>query len=256
MDDENLILELKNEYIADSREDLYEVINKLGNLEKQFDSDLHKEIARKVHSLKGSAGSFNIYEVTSLAQRFEDKFNYLTDKVDYSEFLYSLLDDMLLIFEQYLITQNDKDRQAAIEGIMQKSLASRASGKIKILVAGTSKVFISGIEKVCKDLGEISKTDDGLKTLSRIMTEKFDLVILSKHMPNIGGIGCISAIKSESLKNRKIPYFALVTTEPISKSAAYQPDMIVYKDDNFYKEILKIVTKISSQIEDLKNRSE
>lgn len=244
MDEAKLIRELRIEYVDSAIDGIEELTNEITDLDQNFSKELHRNIARKIHSLKGTSGSFGLYEVSSLAHVFEEHFNHLDKKIDDVDLLYNILDDIALILKEYTKNISDAELKEALEKIMKQSRAKTNPEKINILLADSTKVIASGIQRICQDQAIVSKSSDGLQALSRMITENFDVVIVSKHLSKLNGLSCIAAIKSEfAHEPDRIPYFVLITTEVVDTKGENAPDKVIIKDDNFYNEISNVVTE-------------
>ena len=242
----DIIKKLRTEFVFSAKESIEDICNELAELEKEFSEGIHMNIARNMHSIKGSAGSFEIDSLVSLAHSFEEVFNYLTNSLNgQSDYLFNLLDDMLLVIDEYLKEQSDKDRLDAIDKILKSSLAkSSPEVKFKALIVDSSKVIYSSCQKICPNFFKLSHAKDGLSALSLITTEGYDLVIVSKSLPKLSGIGCIAAAKSDP--KAKNTYFVLISSDSFEMTKQLGPDKIILKNKLFYEEIQNILTNFEA----------
>ena len=81
---------------------------------------------------------------------------------------------------------------------------------LKILIAEDDKVNQLAISSFVKKIGHTALcANDGVETLKLLQSEKFDLILMDIHMPNLDGVETTSAIRNSNEKFSKIPIIAL-----------------------------------------------
>jgi HPt (histidine-containing phosphotransfer) domain-containing protein/CheY-like chemotaxis protein len=171
------------------------------------DADTYDELFRMVHSLKGSAGSYNFHELTKIAHAMEDVMHLLMQENDFGT---ASTVDLLLKFIDILRDTTDSliesksspldidERLGALRDLVFKE-------RINILVVEPSKLYASLIEYSLQSLSvNFTFKEDGFPALDSLLLNKYDLLITSLECPRLNGDALIAALRLVNNFNKKI----------------------------------------------------
>lgn len=179
----------------------------------------HDELFRMVHSLKGTAGSYNFHVITKIAHSMEDAMLALRQQKEFGtpttvELLLKFVDvlrdttDSLMSSESELLDV-DKRLEFLYGQVFKES--------IKLLVVEPSKLYASMIEYSLQEMSiNITFTTDGLPALDNLLLNKYDLLITSLECPRLNGDALIAALRLLHNFNKKIKVI-LVTSHSQDK---------------------------------------
>ena len=194
------------------------------------ESDTYDELFRMVHSLKGSAGSYDFHIVTKIAHHMEDAMLTLMQR---GEFGKDTTVNLLLKFIDILrdTIQSITDTQLAQQDIDERLDFLRAqvfTESHNVLVVEPSKLYASMIEHTLQSLPiDFTFVQDGLLALENLLLNKYDLLITSLESTRLNGDAVVASLRLVHNFNRKIKVI-LITSRELNK--------IVNKDD--FNEIL------------------
>ena len=161
-------------------------------------ADSYDELFRMVHSLKGSAGSYNFHIITKIAHIMEDVMQSLMQK---NEFGHDSTVDILLKFIDVLrdTTESLIQTKEAPLDVDERLDALRDlvfTESINILVVEPSKLYASLIEYSLSTLPvNFTFNNDGLPALDSLLLNKYDLLITSLECPRLNGDALIAALR-------------------------------------------------------------
>lgn len=190
---------------------LDEMPARVSKIEKEVmaskDADTYDELFRMVHSLKGSAGSYNFHVITKIAHVMEDVMQALMQQGKFGisstvEILLKFIDVLRDATESLIETKSaplDVDeRLGALRELVFKE-------QINILVVEPSKLYASLIEYSLQALPvNFTFKEDGLPALDNLLLNKYDLLITSLECPRLNGDALIAALRLVHNFNKKI----------------------------------------------------
>ena len=194
------------------------------------ENDTYDELFRTVHSLKGSAGSYNFHVVTKIAHSMEDVMQALMQN---KQFGTSSTVDTLLKFIDILrdttasLTETKSaplDVDERIEFLRDEVFVE----SLNVLVVEPSKLYASMIEYSLEGLAvNLAFTEDGYQALDNLLLNKYDLLITSLECPRLNGDALVAALRLVHNFNKDIKVI-LVTSRSQEK----------IENKNYYDSIL------------------
>lgn len=183
------------------------------------DSDSYDELFRMIHSLKGSAGSYNFHVVTKIAHYMEDIMLTLMQR---KQFGTKATVDLLLKFIDIL-----RDTTTSLAATKQAPLdvderleflhGQVFTKSINVLVVEPSKLYVSMMEHSLQGMPiDFTFVSDGLQALDNLLLNKYDLLITSLECSRLNGDALVAALRLVHNFNRKIKTI-LITSHAISK---------------------------------------
>lgn len=171
------------------------------------EADSYDELFRMVHSLKGSAGSYNFHVITKIAHDMEDVMLELLQQNQFGE---ASMIDLLLKFIDIL-----RDTTAAlsetnsapldVDDRLETLREQVFSERLKVLVVEPSKLYVSMIEHSLQGFPiSFTFTQDGFQALDNLLLNKYDLLITSLESTRLNGDALVAALRLAHNFNRKI----------------------------------------------------
>ena len=202
--------------------------NRINEIEDEVmsskNSDSYDKLFRMVHSLKGSAGSYNFHVVTKIAHSMEDVMLALMQR---NQFGTSPTIDLLLKFIDIMRDTVDslaatdeapRDVDERLDGLREQVFTE----KLKILIVEPSKLHASLIEHTLRSLPvDFTFAADGMQALDTLLLNKYDLLITSLESPRLNGDALVAALRLVRNFNRDIKTI-LITSRDTAKIANKQ----------------------------------
>ncbi len=245
-----LLEKLKQGFVADLPDRINDIETDILALARsnEFAEDFH-EAYRKIHSLKGSGGTFGLPIITTVCHQLEDVIGLvegLPEKytIELQNRLLAYVD--LLRQSQALIVQGQSDF-SAITDKLNKLLNSYSAHRGRVLIVDASKVTQEMCAQAVEQVnGESVVMSDGYQALVRLLTEKFDVLITGVEIGMLSGPALISAIKISGGVNRDIPAIVITSSstgaqEPKRRS---DPTLVVKKGRDLTDRIQAEVNKL------------
>lgn len=180
-------------------------------------NDTYDELFRMVHSLKGSAGSYNFHIITKIAHCLEDVMLLLMQK---KKFGTASTVDILLKFIDIFRDTIDAltETKVAPLDIDERLIYLHAQifkDGLNILVVEPSKLYTSMIEFNLRNQNiNFTFTEDGLQALEHLFLQKYDLLITSLESTRLNGDALVAALRLGRNFNRKIKVILITSREP------------------------------------------
>jgi CheY-like chemotaxis protein/HPt (histidine-containing phosphotransfer) domain-containing protein len=274
MENNNLdqeFLSLQNDYLLSLPEKFDELEQLIIQLEETSELDeILRVIKGIVHSIKGSAGSYDLEFISKVCHHFETCLEQIDpDKesvISYSKSKFFLqINDLLVEYvSSYGILPSfdqetfEKKFIEIIEGAgMEIDLSSINKEKEKklirdvdpslyenphrLLIVEPVKTFQTIYTNLFRNLPvEIKFESDGYNALGMLLKEKFDSLITSNKTKLLDGNGLIAGLKSSSGQNSNIHSILVTSDKEIKSNAEYT----IFKNPHLPGEIRSIYEKL------------
>lgn len=255
---------LKEEYLLRIDEDLNALESKIIELEKVQPSDLKSsiyEIFRTVHSIKGSAGSFDLYILSNIFHRFEDHVDTDVDQKNIAgkiDLFCHFIDLGRKCLADYI---NERTHELEKYSTLVDNIAFSADQKIgKMLLVDPGKSIQKIFQKLCDEHSiELSILRNGATAMNRILSERFDSIVSSVNIDVLDGKSLLMAIRVMENVNKESNLLLISSDEStviqdqsilcIQKNS----DLILNIDRYIKTELFKIEMKPVEQVFPFKN---
>lgn len=201
---ENILEHLREGFLDEMPVRINQIEDEVMSSEK---ADTYDELFRRVHSLKGTAGSYNFHIITKIAHNMEDVMQVLMKK---KKFDTKTTVDILLKFIDILRDTTDSLIESKIVpldvderlGVLRSQVFDAS---INILVVEPSRLYANMIEYSLQSLSvNLTFKDDGLPALDNLLLTKYDVLITSLECPRLNGDALIAALRLVHNFNRNI----------------------------------------------------
>ncbi len=171
------------------------------------------ELYRQIHSLKGSGGMFGIAIITTVCHQFE---SFISE--NRQGFARKSASTALAYVDLLRQTVSPTGRDAggvhAIEQALEHMRVDSLYGRASVLLVKPSDT----LRKLYIDLfsGQPIQTvlmQSGLATLERMLHAPFDLLVISRELPDLNAIAVVAALRESRCRNSNIPII-LVSSNP------------------------------------------
>ncbi len=171
------------------------------------------ELYRQIHSLKGSGGMFGVPVITTICHQFESFISAAKQHVDKTAASTALAYVDLL---RTTIAPAGRDAKGvgAIETALEKMRLRSLSGKASVLVvepSGTVRLLYQGAMET--QAMQLVMVERGMAALERMLHEPFDLLVISRELPDLNAIAVVAALREARCRNSKLPVI-LVSSNP------------------------------------------
>ncbi len=171
------------------------------------------ELYRQIHSLKGSGGMFAIPVITAICHQFESfisEKNPVFDRKTCSKAL-AYVD---LLRRTIVAKGREPAGVTAIEQALEVLRVDSLSGKASILLVEPSDALRILYREVFADKPvQLVMMERGLASLERMLHEPFDVLVISRELPDLNAIAVIAALRESRCRNSDLPVI-LVSNNP------------------------------------------
>jgi len=212
----DLLEQLREGFIADLPARIDEIEDEVMSSK---DSDSYDKLFRMVHSLKGSAGSYNYHVVTKIAHSMEDVMLALMQRNQFGttptiNLLLKFIDIMRDTVDSLAATDEaPRDVDERLDSLREQVFTE----KLKILIVEPSKLYASLIEHILQSLPvDFTFAPDGMRALDSLLLNKYDLLVTSLESSRLNGDALVAALRLLHNFNRNIKT-VLITSHDLSK---------------------------------------
>lgn len=180
------------------------------------------ELFRQVHSLKGTGGGVGVPIVTTICHQLESFMGEAKSRFD-REAVNTALAYIDLLRRTIPGTGREPAGIAAIESALDQMRVTSLSGRASILVVEPSLTVRSLYQKEFPSPStQVHIIKSGIEALERMLHEPFDLLIVSRELPDLNAIALVAALREARCRNSNIPVIL------VSSNTAAVPDYIKF----------------------------
>lgn len=163
------------------------------------------ELYRQVHSLKGTGGGVGVPIITTICHQFESFLSEARPRFD-AHAATTALAYVDLVRRTLAEAGRTPGSVSAIEQALETMRVVRLSGRASIVVVESSQT----LQRMYQD--EFSSPQiqlhvlgNGLQALERLLSEPFDLLIISRELSGLNGLAVVAALREARCRNSNIP---------------------------------------------------
>jgi CheY-like chemotaxis protein/HPt (histidine-containing phosphotransfer) domain-containing protein len=241
-----MLAALRSNYLRDLPSHIDELEELLLGLERDgFDLETCRDLYRRVHSLKGSGGTYGVHVLSDVCHPFEDLLSSLLERpellrIGFTETALKYIDLMRQVHTFYA---TDNEPGAEIKQILLELRQNATTTSHSALIVEGSDVVIGMLKEVLKSRGyRIEVVSDGYEALGRLLAEHFDVLVTGLETKRLNGLALISAVQKSGPRTSKTKTILLTATQ--LKSNSDNPDFIIKKDANLKEKFKEIVNAL------------
>lgn len=246
--------ELKKEYLEELPDHLNDLENILLKIDKNHsDQDLLRMFEGKVHSLKGSAGSFGLKTVAANCHGFENQMAQLKKDEAFAELVdegFKLIDALKTFSthqtEIYLYKEGIDSTLKEVDAEIAKEVETQKQKQtLKALIVNNSATQAKILQSLCVANNMTAEVcSKSLEGLEKLMEKHFDLCFFSANLETLDGVSLCKAIRVVESPNAKTP-ICLTTTRLNLRIEGFKPDFhISMSAPNYRDQFVKIANQL------------
>jgi CheY-like chemotaxis protein/HPt (histidine-containing phosphotransfer) domain-containing protein len=200
------------------------------------------ELYRQIHSLKGSGGMFGIAIITTICHQFESFISENRHGLDRKGASTALAYVDLL---RKTIDAGGRDASGihAIEQALERMHVDSLCGRASVLLVEPSDT----LRKLYSDLFsgqplQVAMMQSGLASLERMLHAPFDLLVISRELPDLNALAVVAALRESRCRNSSIPVI-LLSSNPAPVPAHLGISTIVRRDPSLLPTLSRHVTE-------------
>jgi CheY-like chemotaxis protein len=171
------------------------------------------ELFRQVHSLKGTGGGVGMPIVTTICHQLESFIGEAKQRFD-RKAASTALAYIDLLRKSHTSEGQQPVGVAAIEQALDQMRVASLSGRASILLVEPSNTLRSlYLKEFSNPSTQVHILKTGIEALQRLLQEPFDLLIISRELPDLNAIAVVAALREARCRNSGIPVL-LVSSNP------------------------------------------
>jgi CheY-like chemotaxis protein/HPt (histidine-containing phosphotransfer) domain-containing protein len=244
---QNLLLQLRQRYLSDIPEranELEELVLEMEN--SGITAERYNDLFRRIHSLKGSGGTYGAHIITAVCHCFEDYLSFTNFQENRpspqsTKIALSFVDLLRLAADTL---RNNPDNIAEIEARLADLRRRVFLPQYVALVVESTGTIVSIIRRVLKNYGcRMVLMEDGYQALGRALVEPFDLVITSMETPGLNGSALITALKLAVSANNTVKCILLTANQNLTLPNP-EPDYLLLKNGKMMANLNAMVKSV------------
>ena len=232
-----MLRQLRENYLDELGEKLGGIESDLLALERtERFADVFERAYRKVHSLKGSAGTYGLPIIGKICHQLEEHLNLFSHNA--SKLNREVLDRCLAHID--LMRKAGDQAQAGAEHFndIEEELSTLRTlllgDRYSVLIVETSKVNIKLCTEILKHYPvHLTVVDSGYQALELLLQQKYHLLITSLEVKMLNGLALVAAVRMSARGNQDMQAIMLTSSKQPPFKRNVDPNFIVPRDSNF-----------------------
>lgn len=246
-----LLRQLRDDYLNDLSAGCDQIENLVLSLSVSFNESF-EELYRRVHSIKGSAGTHGLMIITTICHDFEDMLNHLSEgggqvKSESTGLALHFID---LIRRARSIVIADGSDFREIEKELDALRQKRLRNKFPALLVESSGYVKMMCQEALRDLPvELAIEEDGYAALGQLLHTRYAFLITANESRNLNGVALISALRASGSVNRDIKTILLTSRQSLRDNMHYKPDYVVNRNTELAEALPRVVREIIARLQ-------
>ena len=238
---ELLMAELLAEFLDDLPRRCNDLEQAVLSLENQSPGAFD-ELFRQVHSLKGTGGGVGIPIITTICHQLESYIGEARQRFDRKAASTSLA-YVDLIRKTLPASGRESAGVAGIEQALDQMRLASLSGRASILMVEPSQTVRSLYQKEFSSPStQVHILKSGLEALERLLHAPFDLLVISRELPDLNAVAVIAALREARCRNSEIPVI-LVSSNATAVPKHLTVHTIVRRDVRLIPELARHISE-------------
>lgn len=227
------------------------------------------ELFRRVHSLKGSGGSYGFPALTQIAHQMEDDLSQFAGassgrgpgglatlpRRPQEADVERLLRYADLIRNAYSDGRDDAAAETFAAPVLAELRGPAPGSAFQCLIVTESRTLQAALASILRaNACEARFSDDGYQALGRLLDDRLDCVIAGTELARLNGFALSAALKLSDGINHSIPVILLSSESNPERIAERSraagrgaPDFVLRKDADLEKELGALILRISGK---------
>lgn len=247
-----LLAQIRDAFVSELPSRIDQLESLILSMREQSDTqESFTTLYRELHSLKGSAGTHGLHTISTICHNLEDRLSPYDssdlppDTAELNLWL-EFIDLLRTAVEIHLDDFDEiRDIEHRLEWLRRRANDTQHRG----LLVGLSQSHKLFCQTLFKEIGvELSIQDDGYQALDRLIHERFEVLVTSKHLPSLDGEALIAAVKISHGTSAKLQTILLTSTQPEVNNSPFAADFVVHKDHQFFSSMSEILESLRVQL--------
>ncbi|MDH5231388.1 MAG: Hpt domain-containing protein [Gammaproteobacteria bacterium] len=247
VDLDEMLNQLKQSFLSELPERCDQIESHILQYSETHNHNDFQEAYRKVHSLKGSGGTYGVGIISTICHQLEDLLSELNEQrqdYDNEKFIDHCLAYVDLARQAAQFALNDSDNFEAIEQQLEKLRNEQTKNELLGIIIESSSTLAQVCTSALKGLPvKIISINDGLLALKRLLEEKFDFVIIGgKSLKGLNGKALVAAIRCSESINKDINIIAIRSSDNSNDFLnEAKPNMVLMKDKSLADQLKQTI---------------
>lgn len=240
---QQMLQQLRANYLVELPDHINELEQLTLGLSKQSGdyAQQYGELYRKVHSLKGGAGTYGLQIVSTICHQLEDSLAHIAD--DRNKVDDNFLDRCMAYFDLMRSAINGAVQGKTVFPEVEAALAAMREAtvdkRMAALLVEPSRVNSKLYFGVLKNMPiQFSVVDSGYAALGLLLHSPFDLLITGYETPLLNGLALITALRLNKGSNKNIPAILLTSSSNLQIPPEAQPVTVINRSVRIGAELL------------------
>ncbi|QDL54275.1 hybrid sensor histidine kinase/response regulator [Rhodoferax aquaticus] len=178
------------------------------------------ELFRQVHSLKGTGGGVGIPIITTVCHQLESFIAECKQHFDHAA-ASTALAFVDLLRKTHAPEGREPTAVAEIEQALDQLRVKSLRGRTSVLLVEPSQTLRNLYEKeLASAATQVKVLKGGLDALQRLLQEPFDLLVISRELPDLNALAVVAALREARCRNSEIPV-VLVSSNAAPVAASF-----------------------------------
>jgi chemotaxis protein histidine kinase CheA len=212
-----------------------------------YEPELCRELYRRIHSLKGSGGTYGLHMLSDICHPLEDLLSNLLEQTEvfqngFTELGLKYVD---LLRKVQIIYQRGGEPGPEIKQALHELRKDASHTLHSALIVESSDVVIAMLKQILTEMHfRVEVVNDGYLALGRLLAEPFEILITNLETKRLNGLALISALQKSGGRTSKTKTVLVTATQLTVQNGG--PDFIIRKDASLKEKFKAIVTDIAS----------
>ncbi len=246
---------MKNSFLDELSDSLSELENLILSLSDEARSQNSMIlIHRRIHSIKGVAGSYSLQAISNICHRFEDQLK-LAEAQESSaetriEFYLKFIDELRSTTDslrqggEVEPSKTDEEHSDDSDNLYGASITTVRLTPPKILIIESSQTLIRAIVRTLKDyLVDFSVAESGYEGFGRLLHFQYDWIITGIRVDPLDGLSLSHSLRTAASPNIKTPITILSSDRGHENEASPPWNETILKSKSFQEEIFSLFLK-------------
>ncbi len=254
LDVQAMLRQLRANYLEEMDEKLGAVESDLLALERtdRF-GEVFERAYRKVHSLKGSAGTYGLPIISKICHQLEEHLNLFGSEPEH--FTPELLDRCLAHIDLMRKAQDEAKQGAEHFNDIEEGLYALRGlllgNRFSALIVEMSKVNIKLCTEIMKGYNaHVTVIDSGYQALELLLHQKYQLLITGMEVKLLNGLALVAAVRMSARSNQDIQSILLTSSKLPSLKRNVDPNFIVARDSHFSQNLTRAIESCINSLQE------
>ena len=245
VDVQAMLRQLRASYLDEMEEKLVGIETDLLALERtdRF-QEVFERAYRKVHSMKGSAGTYGLPIISKICHQLEEYIGlFANDRAKLTEdIMERCLQHIDLMRKAQEAAKQGSEHFNEIEDALLELRGALLGNRFSVLIVENSKVNIKLCTEIMKKYPiHTTVLDSGYQALELLLHQKYQMLITGLEVKLLNGLALVAAVRMSARSNQDIPAILITSSKLPPLKRNVDPNYIVARDSQFSENLTKAI---------------